>query len=475
MTTLSPSQRTFTPKMVLADVIAKDSDLVRQVLAAFSGGGIWTSGVSVNVNRIARTAGRKFSDIFYTPGVSAPSLKLSDLHRSAQTENSPEAWERFWLAVDKYTPKFRRVAVISDATRVLGMGDIGPLAGQEVMYGKIMLFGLFGGLYGEPHVLTSTDPDEIVRFALNGQAVWGGINLEDIESPKCFRVLDDLRAKAEIAVWHDDQQGTAAVILAGLLNALKVVNKKIGEIKIVFVGFGAANTKTFEYVMAAGADPRKSLCLDSKGIIHPKRTDIDWERYPNKQKAAQMTRPKVVGGPAEALQNADVVIGFSRPGSFSLKDVARMADKAIVFACANPIPEIDPQKTSELPNVAVVGTGRSDFPNQVNNSLFFPGGMAGALAVGSKDISDAMVIAGAHALANQIDNPSAKMILPEMTLENMVVISPAVAESVAKQAMQEGVARFKKPLRQVYEDVRERIIHNQKVLKTLSEAGLLRG
>jgi len=474
MTNFSPSQRIFEPKMTLRDFVSKSPGLVNQALSAFSGGGIWTSATNIDIKNLEKTSGRKFADILYTPGVSAPSLKLSDLHKKAQAENSPEAQEEFWLAVDKYTPKFRRVAVISDATRVLGMGDIGPFAGQEVMYGKILLFGLFGGLYGEPHVLTSTDPKEIVRFALNGQAVWGGINLEDIESPKCFKVLDELKTKAEIAVWHDDQQGTAAVILAGLLNSLKVVHKDIEKVKIVFVGFGAANTKTFEYIIAAGADPEKCLCLDSKGIIHSKRTDIDWEMYPNKQKAAQMTKPGIVGGPAEALQGADVVIGFSRPGSFSLKEATTMADKAIIFACANPIPEIDPIKASKLKNVAIVGTGRSDYPNQVNNSLFFPGGMAGALAVGSKDISDKMVVAGARTLADQIPNPSPKRILPAMTLGNMVEISPLIAKNVAKIAMKEGVARFRKPLEQVYSEVRARILHNQKILKTLAKENLLK-
>jgi len=473
MTKFSPSQRAFKPKMTLRDFISKSPNLVNQALNAFSNSGIWTSGTNIDIKSLEKTNGRKFADILYTPGVSAPSLKLSDLHKKAQTKNSPEAWEKFWLAVDKYTPKFRRVAVISDATRVLGMGDIGPFAGQEVMYGKILLFGLFGGLYGEPHVLTSTDPKEIVRFALNGQAVWGGINLEDIESPKCFMVLDELKAKSEIAVWHDDQQGTAAVILAALLNSLKVVHKNIEKVKIVFVGFGAANTKTFEYIIAAGADPEKCLCLDSKGIIHSKRTDIDWEMYPNKQKAAQITKPNIGGGPKEALREADVVIGFSKPESFSLKDVSAMADQAIIFACANPIPEIDPIKTAKLKNVAVVGTGRSDYPNQVNNSLFFPGGMAGALAVGSKNISDKMVVAGAKTLANQISNPSPEMILPAMTLENMEKISPLIAKTVARIAMEEGVARFKKPLNQIYNDVRARILHNQKVLKVLAKENLL--
>ena len=182
--TLLPSQRIFEPNMVLEGLFSKDSKLVEQALGAFSGGGIWTSGTSVDIEGLEKTTGRRFADILYTPGVSAPSLKLSDLQRKAQAENSPEVWEEFWLAVDKYTPKFHRVAVISDGTRVLGMGDIGPFAGQEVMYGKSLLFGLLGGLHGEPHVLSSTDPEEIVRFALNGQAVWGGINLEDISAPR---------------------------------------------------------------------------------------------------------------------------------------------------------------------------------------------------------------------------------------------------------------------------------------------------
>lgn len=471
---LSSSQRTFEPKMTLSDLASGNSELVKQALGAFSGGGIWMSGTTVDVKGLEKATGRKFGDILYTPGVSASSLKLSDLHLLAQKKDTPEAWETFWKAVDKYTPKFRRVAIISDGTRVLGMGDIGPFAGQQVMYGKALLFGLLGGLYGEPHVLTSTDPGEIVRFALNGQAVWGGINLEDIASPKCFGVLDELKRRSETAVWHDDQQGTAAVILAGFLNALKVAGKNIGEVKIVFVGFGAANTKTFEYIVAAGADPKKCLCLDSKGVIHRKRVDIDWEIYPNKKRAAEMTSSSIIGGSAKAFEGADVAIAFSRPDSFSLGDVTKMADKAIVFACANPIPEIDPLEAAKLKNVAVVGTGRSDFPNQVNNSLFFPGGMAGALVVGSRDISDGMVVAGAKVLADQVPNPSSGMILPAMTLENMVEISPLIARSVAEIAMEKNVARFRKPLGQVYNEVRGRILYNQKVLRVLAEADLLK-
>lgn len=470
----SPSSRTFNPKMNLQGLISSNSKLVKQTLKTFSGGGIWMSGTNVDVKGLEEKTGYNFGDILYTPGVSAPSLKLSDLHLLAQKKNTPKAWEIFWRAVDEYTPKFRRVAIVSDGTRVLGMGDVGPFAGQEVMYGKALLFSLLGGLYGEPHVLTSKDPEKIIEFVLNGQAVWGGVNLEDIESPKCFGILDELREKSETAVWHDDQQGTAAVILAGFLNSLKVVGKDIDKVKIVFIGFGAANTKTFEYIVAAGADPQKCFCLDSGGIIHKNRADIDWQKYPNKKKVAKITNPSIFGGATEAIKNADAVIALSRPGSFTLKDVSEMADKAIVFACANPIPEIDPREVAKLENVAVVGTGRSDYPNQTNNSLFFPGGMAGALAVGSRDISDAMVVAGAKSLANQISNPSTKMILPTMTLKNMVKISPLIAVSVAQTAMKEGVARFKKPLKQIENEVRERIVQNQKTLEVLKKAKLLK-
>ncbi len=470
---LNPSQRVFNPKMLLSDLEKKSPELTKQALNAFSNNGIWMSAPSVNVNKIAENTKRNFGDIFYTPGVSAPSLKLAELHKRAQDTNSPKDWEQFWLSVDKYTPKFKRVAVISDGTRVLGMGDIGSFAGQEVMYGKILLFGLLGGLYGEPHVLSSTDPDEIVRFALNGQSVWGGINLEDIESPKCFKVLDDLKQKAEVAVWHDDQQGTAAVILAGLINSLKIVKKKIEDVKIVFVGFGAANTKTFEYVIAAGANPENALCLDSKGIIHQNRKDIDWEKYPNKLNAARLTKPKVKGGSREALENADVVIGLSRPDSFTIKDISGMNKNAIVFACANPIPEIDPIGTVKLENVAIVGTGRSDFPNQVNNSLFFPGAMAGTLAVGGKEITDEMVVTGAHALANQIADLGPKNILPKMTLKSMAEISPNVAKEVAKKAMETNIARFKKAPETVKREVKGRILKNQEIMQTLGNKDLI--
>lgn len=471
---LSPSSRLARPKMVFKTFASRDPLLTRQALDAFTGGGIWSTGTTVNLATLEKSTGRRFADLLYTPGVSASSLKLSDLHLQAQKKNTPQAWETFWLAVDRFTPKFRRVAVISDATRVLGLGDIGPFAGQQVMYGKSLLFGLFGGLYAEPHVLTSTAAPDIVDYVLNGQAVWGGVNLEDIESPKCFSVLAKLRQQAEIAVWHDDQQGTAAVILAGLLNALRVVGKKLNRVKIVFVGLGAANTKTFEYLVAAGADPTRCLALDSGGVIHPKRSDIDWSYYPNKLEVAKMTQPAITGGPTEAFKNTDAVIGLSSPGSFNLRHTATMTDKAVVFACANPLPEIDPHQAALLPNVAVVGTGRSDFPNQVNNSLFFPGCLAGALAVGSRDISDAMVIAGAQALAATVPHPRPTAILPTMTLANMTRISPLIGRAVAAAAMQTGLARFKKPAKKIEDAIRQNITHFQKTHRSLARNRLLR-
>lgn len=469
----SPLLREPHPAMTLSNLREKNSVVVDKALRVFKKKGTWSGGLpSVDVPKLAREVNDPFR-ILYTPGVAAPSLLLAEAHINAKRKNSPKAWSTFFETLDQFTPIFRRVAVVTDSTRVLGMKDVGPYGGWMVMSGKILLFNLLGGLYGEPVMLTSTDPKDMVNFVLNGQASWGAINLEDIASPKCYEVLETLQKHAEIPVWHDDQQGTSEVVLAGILNSLKVTGKSIDKAKIVLLGFGAANTRTLDYLVQAGANPENIICVDSHGIINLKRTDIDWDCFPNKLHVAKRTKPKITGGISKALVGAGVLVGFSKPGSVTVKDISKMAPKATVFLCANPIPEADPLEVKNLPNVAIVGTGRSDYPNQVNNSLVFPGTLAGAMAVAAKDINDEMVVAGALALADSQPNPTTDEILPKMTMEGMVDLSPQIAKAVAKAAIKTKVNRLRRTPEQVYDIVRGNILEIQGKVKALSNAHLL--
>ena len=295
--------------------------------------------------------------IWYTPGVAAPCKAIA--------ANKDDVY--------KYTNKGNFVAVVSDGTRVLGLGDIGPEASMPVMEGKALLFKYLGGVDAFPICVDTKDPDELIKFVKMLQPSFGGINLEDIASPKCFYILDRLREECHIPVWHDDQQGTALVTLAGLINALKIVGKKIDQVKIVMNGAGAANLCTIRLFLAAGVDPGKVIMVDSKGTLHKGRTDLEKEHPLKWEMCLKTNAAGVVGGTEEAMKGADVLIALSKPGPGTIKKewVASMADKAIVFACANPNPEIWPWEAKEA-GAAIVATGRSDFPNQVNNSLGFP-------------------------------------------------------------------------------------------------------
>ena len=302
---------------------------------------------------------RDFDDfaIWYTPGVAAPCKAIAA---------DPE------LVYD-HTHKWNTVAIVSDGTRVLGLGDIGPKAGLPVMEGKALLFKYLGGVDAWPICLDTKDADEIIRTVKLISPCFGGVNLEDFAQPKCFYILDTLRKEAKIPVWHDDQQGTAAVTLAGLINAYKLVKKDIRKSRTVLVGSGAANIATARVLFAYGVDPGKVILVDSKGTLHKGRTDITPD-YKEKIRFCQITNEnQVKGGIAEAMEGADAVVGLAKPGPDVIKKewVRKMAKDAIVFACANPIPEIYPWEAEEG-GAKVIATGRSDFENQVNNSLCFP-------------------------------------------------------------------------------------------------------
>lgn len=365
--------------------------------------------------------------IWYTPGVAAVCKDI---------QAHPEK-------VYEHTNKGNMVAVVSDGTRVLGLGDIGPEASLPVMEGKGLLFKYLGGVDGFPICLDTKDPDEIIKTVLYLQPSFGGINLEDLSQPKCFYILNELRKKCRIPVWHDDQQGTATVCLAGLINALKIVKKNIKDVKIVMVGAGAANIRIGMLYIAYGAKPGNIIYVDSKGTLHKGRTDL--ASHPEKLHMAKTTNAgQLKGGIAEALVGADVLSAASTPGPDTIKKewITKMAKDSIVFATANPIPEIWPWDAKEA-GARVVATGRSDFPNQVNNSLGFPGIFRGVLDVRARTITDEMCIAAAEALAGyavKTGKMGEDYLLPHMD-EPGVFIDEAVA--VGMKAMEQGVAALK--------------------------------
>jgi malate dehydrogenase (oxaloacetate-decarboxylating) len=400
---------------------------------------------------------RDFNDfaIWYTPGVAAPCRAI---------EADPEK-------VYDYTNKWNTVAVVSDGTRVLGLGDIGPKAGLPVMEGKALLYKYLGGVDGIAVMLDTKDPNQIINTVLMLQPGWGGVNLEDIAQPKCFYILDTLREKAEIPVWHDDQQGTATVTLAGLINALKVVGKKMSEVRIAFVGSGASNVACSRLIFGWGADPAKCFMVDSKGILGKHRRDLEMRKaeYVDKWRLCQITNEEGREGDIpDAMRGADVVIGLSRsgPGVILPEWVEKMNKDAIVFACANPVPEIWPWE-AKAAGARIMATGRSDFPNQVNNSLGFPGIFRGALDVRARTITDEMCFAAAEALANHVgDKLDEEYILPNM---DDWEVFPREAAAVAMKAQQLGVARVSMSYDELYEHARKIIKRSRDMTHRLME------
>jgi malate dehydrogenase (oxaloacetate-decarboxylating) len=397
--------------------------------------------------------------IWYTPGVAAPCRDIA--------ENPEKVYD--------HTNKWNTVAVVSDGTRVLGLGDIGPKAGLPVMEGKALLYKYLGGVDGVAIMLDTKDPDKIIETVLMLQPSFGGINLEDISQPKCFRILDTLREKAEIPIWHDDQQGTATVTLAALINALKLVGKKMDEVSITFVGSGASNVACSRLIFGWGADPSKCMMVDSKGILGPHRKDLEMRRheYVDKWRLCQTTNGELrQGGIPEAMEGVDVVIGLSRPGPGVILPewVESMNDDAIVFACANPVPEIWPWE-AKAAGAAIVATGRSDFPNQVNNSLGFPGIFRGALDVRASTITDEMCFAAAEAMASHVvDRMDEDHILPDM--EDWEVF-PREAAAVGMKAQEQGVARLEKSYDELFEHATHIIGRSRNMTKRLMKEGFI--
>jgi malate dehydrogenase (oxaloacetate-decarboxylating) len=413
------------------------------------------------VETALKCAVRSFDDfaIWYTPGVAAPCREIA---------KEPEK-------VYEYTNKWNTVAVVSDGTRVLGLGDIGPKAGLPVMEGKALLYKYLGGVDGVPIMLDTKDPDAIINTVLMLQPGFGGVNLEDISQPKCFRILDTLREKADIPIWHDDQQGTATVTLAGLMNALKVVGKKKDEIQIAFIGTGAANVACSRLIFSWGVDPTKCFMVDSKGILGKHRKDLELRKaeYVDKWRLCQTTNAEGrEGNIPEAMKGVDVVIALSKsgPGVILPEWVSSMGRDGILFACANPVPEIWPWEAKEA-GAAIVATGRSDFPNQVNNSLGFPGIFRGTLDVRANTITDEMCFAAADAMANQIcDRLDEEHILP--TMDEWEVF-PREAAAVGMKAQEQGLAKIQLSYDQLLENAMTIIRRSRELTHTMMREGLI--
>ena len=408
--------------------------------------------------------GFQWFNAWYTPGVSSVSTGIRD--------DQDESFELSWRG--------NVVAVVSDSTRVLGDGDVTPPGGLGVMEGKAFLMKVLGGVDAVPICMDSrnaagkNDPEIIIDFVRRLAPSFGAVNLEDISQPNCFRVLDALRESCDIPVWHDDAQGTGCVTLAGLLNAVKVAGKELSKCRIVFNGAGASNTTIARLILQAGANPDQVAMFDSRGGLHRGRADIEADRrFYRKWEICQATNPGRVNDVAEALKGADVLISLSKPGPDVILPewVKGMARNAIVFACANPVPEIYPYAAKEA-GALVVATGRGDFPNQVNNSLGFPGILKGALLVRARKITDAMAIAAARTIAGFAERQglTPDHIMPLMTDE--AVFSETAAE-VARQAAVDGVARRSLAPEQVCEKAKKDIAEAHAALEMLMTSGLI--
>ena len=361
---------------------------------------------------------REDLSLAYTPGVAQPCLEIQkDVNRSYDL-----------------TRRHNMCLVVTDGSAVLGLGNIGPEAGMPVMEGKCVLFKEFGGVDAFPLCIKSQDVDTIVETIYQISGSFGGVNLEDISAPRCFEIEKKLKERCDIPIFHDDQHGTAVITLAGLMNALKVVDKRMDEVKIVINGAGAASIAIAKLLLASGA--RQLVLCDRKGAIYQGRTE---GMNPVKEEMAKVTNlEKRAGSLADMLAGADVFIGVSAPGAVTTEMVRTMNSGAIVFACANPTPEIFPED-ARAGGAAVIATGRSDYPNQINNVLAFPGIFRGAFDVRAKDINDEMKIAAARALAGLIsdDELCAEYIIPAAFDKR---VGAAVAKAVSAAAVKSGVA-----------------------------------
>ncbi len=402
---------------------------------------------------------RDFQDfaIWYTPGVAAPCKDIQ-----THPEKSFE-----------HTNRANTICVLTDGTRVLGLGDIGPEASMPVMEGKAILFKYLGGVDCVPIALRTKDPDEFIRTAKLLEPSFGGFNLEDISQPKCFRILDTLRAEMNVPVWHDDQQGTAAVTYAGLVNALKFVGKDIGKVKVAMLGAGAANIAISRVCIKGGVTPANIIMCDTKGTLHKGRTELQKD-FKEKWHMCEVSNAGDLRGTiVDAMKGADVLIALSKPGPDTVKPewIKSMAKDPVVFVCANPIPEIWPWEALEA-GAAVVATGRSDFPNQVNNSLGFPGIFRGTLDVNAKTITDEMCIAAALELAKVAEDRGLRQDYLVPTMDDWEVY-PREAVAVGMKAIEQGVARITMTSDELLKKATATIKHARDTTQALMKEGFI--
>lgn len=416
------------------------------------------------VQVLPKCAIRNFDDfaIWYTPGVAEPCKDIRD--------HPEKVWE--------HTNRANLIAVLTDGTRVLGLGDIGPEASLPVMEGKALLFKYLGGVDAVAIAVRTKDPDKFIEVAKLLEPSFGGYNLEDIAQPKCFYILDVLRKELNIPVWHDDQQGTAAVTLAGLINALKIVGKEPSKVRIGMIGAGAAGIACLRVMVTYGFDPAKIVMCDIKGIIHKDRPGFEEDFKYTKE---LLLKTNAEGRRADNLEEAipktmeemDVVIGYSKPGPDTIKKewIQRMAKDPILFVCANPIPEIWPWEAKEA-GARIVATGRSDFPNQVNNSLGFPGIFRGALDVNARTITDEMCIAAAVELAKVAEDRGLREDYLIPTMDDWEVF-PREAVAVGMKAIEQGVARIVLSRDALYKKASEIIKNARKASQALMKQGFI--
>lgn len=408
--------------------------------------------------------GFNWFNVWYTPGVSSVSTGIRD--------NNDASFE--------LSNRGNFVGVVSDSTRVLGDGDCTPPGGLGVMEGKAFLMKYLGGIDAVALCVNSYnskgehDPDKIIEFVKMVQPSFGAINLEDISQPNCYKVLDTLRKECDIPVWHDDAQGTGSVTLAGLINALKIVGKDLDKIRIVYYGAGASNTTIARLILQAGGDPTRMTLLDTKGGLHLGREDLKADpRFYRKWELAEKTNPKRINDIETAMKGADVLIALSKPGPDVIKPewIRSMGTKPIVFVCANPVPEIYPYAAKEA-GAYVVATGRGDFPNQVNNSLGFPGILKGALVVRSRKVTDEMAISAAYSMAGFAEK---KGINPDYIMPTMdeTEVFATEAADVAMEAIKNGVARVKYDWKTVFDNTLKDIKTARDGLKLMMDNGFV--